>query len=46
MNVQIDKSPLKLNLDFLNENIVPHTQENEVQTEDTTVYPDYNPFME
>ena len=46
LNVQIDKSPLKLNLDFLNENIVPHTQENEVQTEDTTVYPDYNPFME
>lgn len=46
LNVQIDKSPLKLNLDFLNENIVPHTQEDVVQTEDITVYPDYNPFME
>lgn len=46
LNVQIEKSPLKLNLDFLNENIVPHTQEEAVQEEDLTVYPDYNPFME
>lgn len=46
LNVQIEKSPLKLNLDFLNENIVRSPQEEAVQEEDLTVYPDYNPFME
>ena len=46
LNVQIDKSPLKLNLDFLNENIIRGPQEEAVQEEDLTVYPDYNPFME
>lgn len=46
LNVQIEKSPLKLNLDFLNENIIRGPQEEAVQEEDLTVYPDYNPFME
>jgi len=46
LNVQIEKSPLKLNLDFLNENIIRSPQEEAVQEEDLTVYPDYNPFME
>lgn len=46
LNVQIEKSPLKLNLDFLNGNIIRGPQEEAVQEEDLTVYPDYNPFME
>ncbi|MGP1458794.1 MAG: penicillin-binding protein 1A [Treponema sp.] len=46
LNVTIDTSPLKLNLDFLNGGANSAEQETEAKEEETESVPDYNPFME